>query len=92
MPLYEYRCPECGNEEQRYIADMEKRYEVTCTRCGSLLELRISLSSFRLAVPFSVFDADGNLLSYKPDSEATEPPTPPEKAHWLKGHGNRVEV
>jgi len=91
MPLYEYRCPECGNEEQHIVA-MENRHEATCTRCGSLSRLRISLSRYRLAEPFSVFDADGNLMHYQPDSEAVEPPTPPEKAHWLKGHGNRVEV
>lgn len=70
---------------------MDSRHEATCTCCGAQLVLRLSLSSFRLAQPFYILDGKGNIMDRRPDSESTEPPTPPEKAHWL-GRGNRVEV
>jgi len=91
MPRYEYRCPNCQLDFDRIIP-IDGRHEVTCTRCGTKATLKISLSWYRLAQPFHVFDADGNVLYERPDSEPTEPPTPPEKAHWLKGHANLVEV
>ena len=96
MPQYQYRCPECVDEKGNpfdfeRILPIPTRYEGTCTRCGRIGTLRISLSRYRLAQPFYVLDADGRVLQKQADSEATEPPTPPEKAHWLKGT-NRVEV
>jgi putative FmdB family regulatory protein len=46
MPVYEYRCPECGDHEvEQRITD---RPLEACGRCGSPVRRLISQSSFAL--------------------------------------------
>ena len=91
MPLYEYRCSDCKHTEE-HISPLGSEYTGTCTCCGGKLVRVMAPCHVRMAQPFYVFDGKGNLMDSRPDSPSTEPPTPPEKAHWLKGHANRVEV
>lgn len=91
MPLYEYRCQECEGREE-HVSPLGSKYNGACTRCGGKLVSVMAPCHIRMAQPFYVLDGKGNVLDRKPDSESVEPPTPPERAHWLKGHANRVEV
>ncbi|MEJ2079108.1 MAG: zinc ribbon domain-containing protein [Acidobacteriota bacterium] len=43
MPIYEYRCPECGREFERIVAN--DKAEVRCPSCGRQKVERL-LSSF----------------------------------------------
>ena len=42
MPIYEYRCPECGHEEEVILHFSEATAQV-CANCGKPTERRISL-------------------------------------------------
>ena len=35
MPLYEYRCQQCGEEFERFVRSFLAAGEVTCPACGS---------------------------------------------------------
>ncbi len=36
MPLYDYKCPECGDvHEARFAIDQRDRDDVVCPACGS---------------------------------------------------------
>jgi putative FmdB family regulatory protein len=41
MPTYEYRCPECGNEFEKF-GKMSDPPVTECTRCGAESQRRIS--------------------------------------------------
>lgn len=41
MPTYEYRCPECGNEFEKF-GKMSDPPVTECTRCGAEAQRRIS--------------------------------------------------
>ena len=43
MPIYEYRCPECGNEEEAIVRFSEATNGRLCSNCGKPTERRISL-------------------------------------------------
>lgn len=44
MPIYEYRCTECGEEFEKFVRSMMSEVEVTCPKCGSQkAEKKISL-------------------------------------------------
>jgi len=35
MPIYEYRCSECGEEFEKWLRSMSAKQDVCCPRCGS---------------------------------------------------------
>jgi len=35
MPIYEYRCGECGEKFDKWHRSMSGMYEVHCPKCGS---------------------------------------------------------
>ena len=37
MPLYEYKCPNCGNKFEKLLS-ISKRDDVKCDKCGSAVE------------------------------------------------------
>lgn len=44
MPIYEYRCTECGEEFEKLVRSMTAEVEVVCPKCGSQhTEKKISL-------------------------------------------------
>ncbi|MGQ9584143.1 MAG: FmdB family zinc ribbon protein [Anaerolineae bacterium] len=44
MPIYEYRCEECGEEFEKFVRSMRGGEEVRCPRCQSAkVQKRISL-------------------------------------------------
>lgn len=80
MPLYEYRCPDCGNEFES-LKPSVLRDKVACTRCGARATRRVSMPVFRMAVPLYLLDGGGNVLNKNPDSSSSDernPGTPPD--------------
>ncbi|MGC8839589.1 MAG: FmdB family zinc ribbon protein [Anaerolineae bacterium] len=48
MPIYEYRCSECGEEFEKFVRSMTAEVEVVCPACGSSeVEKKISLFGAR---------------------------------------------
>lgn len=45
MPIYEYRCSECGNDFERI--QKINAPAPACPKCGKATERRVSLSSFQ---------------------------------------------
>lgn len=43
MPLYEYRCPECGHEQETILLWTQCVSEQTCAECGKPTKRRLSL-------------------------------------------------
>lgn len=43
MPIYEYRCPECGHEQEVRLSFSEVAVVQLCSECGKPTERRISL-------------------------------------------------
>lgn len=43
MPIYEYRCPECGHEQEAILPFSEATVVQLCSSCGKPTERRISL-------------------------------------------------
>ena len=35
MPIYEYRCSECGEEFEKWLRSMSAKQDICCPRCGS---------------------------------------------------------
>jgi len=45
MPIYEYRCTECGHEQEVILPFSEATAEQRCSSCGKPTNRRISLPS-----------------------------------------------
>jgi len=43
MPIYEYRCPECGHEQEAILPLSEVMVVQLCSSCGKPTERRISV-------------------------------------------------
>lgn len=44
MPIYEYRCPQCGERFEKFVRSLSAQTEVTCPRCGNTeVEKAVSL-------------------------------------------------
>ena len=43
MPIYEYRCPGCGHEQEAILPWTQCALEQTCGECGSVTKRRLSL-------------------------------------------------
>ncbi|RME39384.1 MAG: zinc ribbon domain-containing protein [Thermoflexia bacterium] len=35
MPVYEYRCPKCGEKFEKFVRSPNAQSEVVCPRCGN---------------------------------------------------------
>jgi len=35
MPIYEYRCKECGEEFEKFLRSMSASKDLCCPKCGS---------------------------------------------------------
>ena len=35
MPIYEYRCADCGAAFDKFVRSMSAKFEVKCPECGS---------------------------------------------------------
>ena len=71
MPLYEYRCPDCGLEFESRVP-MKDRDKVACTRCGTTATKRISLSSFRMVKPLYMLDSRGEVIAKEGNSSSSD--------------------
>jgi len=78
MPYYEYRCPKCEKDFDRFLP-IDQRHEGTCPCCGAKGELKMSLSNWRWAVPWSILGAHGEVLAHHPRGGETEPVAPPDR-------------
>ncbi len=47
MPIYEYRCPQCGEKFEKFIRSVNAPQEVVCPRCGNT-EVEKTVSLFGL--------------------------------------------
>ena len=36
MPIYEYRCSDCGERFEKFVRSMSSSVEATCPRCGGM--------------------------------------------------------
>nr|MBC7246020.1 zinc ribbon domain-containing protein [Chloroflexota bacterium] len=44
MPIYEYRCTQCGEKFEKWLRSMSAEVDICCPRCGSQrVEKAISL-------------------------------------------------
>lgn len=41
MPTYDYKCPECGNEEEIFLT-MNKEAKIYCSKCNSEMKKLIN--------------------------------------------------
>ncbi|MBC7233788.1 MAG: zinc ribbon domain-containing protein [Chloroflexi bacterium] len=53
MPIYEYRCNECGEKFEKWLRSMSATEDVRCPRCGSR----------RVAKAISLFGKSGSAAS-----------------------------
>jgi len=42
MPIYEYRCPKCGHEQEALLPWTQASLEQPCDNCGTITERRMS--------------------------------------------------
>ena len=35
MPIYEYRCSECGEQFEKWLRSMSAKHDICCPKCGS---------------------------------------------------------
>ena len=48
MPIYEYRCPKCGHEDQIFSLKIKDKIIVECPKCGTDMERMFSKFAFRM--------------------------------------------
>ena len=50
MPLYEYKCEDCGNEfeEMLHFSERENLINDPCSSCKGKVQLKMSMGSFHL--------------------------------------------
>ena len=71
MPLYEYKCEECGHQFEARRA-IKERNDVECPDCKGAVLIKISLQGKPLAAhPFTVIGHDGTILSQRQITERT---------------------
>ena len=50
MPIYEYKCGDCGQEfeEMLHFSERDIPIDTSCTKCEGKIHLKMSLGSFQL--------------------------------------------
>ena len=46
MPIYEFKCTQCGKHTERYFSEIKSRVN-ECEECGGLLALQIGVSRLK---------------------------------------------
>lgn len=69
MPTYEYRCPSCGNEFEKFQR-MSDEAVAACTACGESAERRISAGAGLLFKGSGFYITDYRSDSYKKAAES----------------------
>ena len=69
MPTYEYRCPKCGNEFEKF-QKMSDAPGAECTQCGAPAERRLSGGAGLLFKGSGFYITDYRGDSYKKAAEA----------------------
>ena len=59
MPIYEYRCEECGNRFEKFVRSMSTKVQVECPKCHSA-DCKKSISLFGTATTRSGSSAAAN--------------------------------
>lgn len=57
MPLYHYRCNQCGIEFEEYNK-IEERYDLLCPECGGDVDILITKATVHIFKPFWHEDFD----------------------------------
>ncbi len=83
MPLYEFECPICKQRFEELGSITNMPLGPSCPDCQVVTRKLVSLSSFRMAVPFTVVDSDGRVRHYQPDG-GTKLPSVEDEAKELK--------
>lgn len=49
MPIYDFKCPNCGEEKEALVKTTEGPYEVRCPECDRFMQKNgVGLSNFQL--------------------------------------------
>ena len=73
MPIYDYKCPCCPNEEERFSSIAERKSQ-SCSACHSIMDIKPSapriMGKFKdergnEEVPFEDFDLDSTMDQQK---------------------------
>lgn len=48
MPIYEYKCRNCGDVEEKLYKHNEKPHRILCPHCGDIAKRIPSIGSFHL--------------------------------------------
>ena len=71
MPIYEYKCLECGSSLEK-IQKMSDEPLTICEKCGGKLEKQVSLSGFQFkGAGWYVTDYAGKKSDTKPETKTT---------------------
>lgn len=71
MPIYEYRCNECGYEFEEYRG-MADRYNVNCPDCKRAVHIRMSVFvEGRPSHTFTTYGHDGQIIGQRQTTERT---------------------
>ncbi|MCS6952532.1 MAG: zinc ribbon domain-containing protein [Bryobacterales bacterium] len=86
MPIYEYRCEDCGRRVSLFLRRMEQESEAACPRCGSR---RLS----RLWSRFAIARSEESRLERLADEAslaALDENDPKSVARWVKRMGQEL--
>jgi len=45
MPMYDYKCPECGHQFEQIVAKYDTEAKVPCPKCGAPSDFQIPTGS-----------------------------------------------
>jgi len=69
MPIYEYECE--GGHRFEGVRSIGERLKVVCPECKHTVHIIPSLTTTRMAMPFTVIGHDGTVLSSRQTTERT---------------------
>lgn len=72
MPIYEYRCPKCGNVFEEWVKTFDSPEAETCPKCGGSAVRIISNTSFKLEGGGWFASCYGNPSASEGDKPASE--------------------
>lgn len=74
MPIYEYQCE--GGHKFTARTSIADRHKTVCPMCKHYVRLNVSLSNFRMAVPFTVVSPEHGIVHQRPDGGRIRPTMP----------------